>query len=267
MRKIPPLPFQGNKAKINKYLIPIINKIPNNSTVVDLFGGSLYLSYLIKYIKPTCRVICNDFDNYRERLNHITEINHIITDLNKLIDLTKYKYGDKLTNEDTKIIQQYLKDYDGYIDYQTLASRFMFSGSNSNRLLSNVNYYYRNNNYINEDIDDYTNNIEYRKCDWKDLYNEFKNEDVIFITDPPYLYTDKGNYKNTYWKLKDSLETINIIIQHKFIFFSSPKSGTMELLNFMSNYIDLPNYEYQQINKARINNFNKSNEDIIIYRF
>ena len=67
IRCSPPLPFQGNKSIGRVKFLEIVKRIKdgNKKTFVDLFGGSLYLSYLIHQVFPEAKVICNDYDNYK----------------------------------------------------------------------------------------------------------------------------------------------------------------------------------------------------------
>ena len=64
----PPLPFYGNKSNLRNNIINIVTELPDDLLFIDLFGGSFYLSYLIKSIKPKANVICNDYDYYINRL-------------------------------------------------------------------------------------------------------------------------------------------------------------------------------------------------------
>lgn len=68
-----PLPFAGQKRRWIKQLAPIIQSLPDDCTIVDVFGGSGLVSRLCKDIHPAARVVYNDYDNYSERLLHIEE--------------------------------------------------------------------------------------------------------------------------------------------------------------------------------------------------
>ena len=54
-----------------KHFIEVIKQYPPGTVFVDLFGGSGLLSHITKYYHPESRVIYNDFDNYRHRINNI----------------------------------------------------------------------------------------------------------------------------------------------------------------------------------------------------
>ena len=77
IRKKIPLPFQSNKSKHIDHFIDYITKCPAH-TFIDLFGGSCFLSYVVHRLKPQAHVICNDYDNYRERLVNVETTNQIL---------------------------------------------------------------------------------------------------------------------------------------------------------------------------------------------
>ena len=68
-----PLPFQGQKRNfVGEFRAALseLNPAGEITTIVDLFGGSGLLSHTAKRHAPECRVIYNDFDGYRERLEN-----------------------------------------------------------------------------------------------------------------------------------------------------------------------------------------------------
>lgn len=74
-----PLPFQGQKRTFIKKFKESLNKYPENAIFVDLFGGSGLLSNTVKELKPTAKVIYNDYDNFTERLEAIPTTNEILS--------------------------------------------------------------------------------------------------------------------------------------------------------------------------------------------
>ena len=56
-----PLPFQGQKRMFAKEYIKVLQQFPDNTTFVDLFGGSGLLSHIAKCQKPNSTVVYNDF--------------------------------------------------------------------------------------------------------------------------------------------------------------------------------------------------------------
>ena len=80
-----PLPFMGQKRKFLKQFKPALESYSPTATYVDMFGGSGLLSHTVKSIYPDAKVIYNDFDNYRERLENINNTNVLITDLRLIL--------------------------------------------------------------------------------------------------------------------------------------------------------------------------------------
>ena len=92
----PPLSFIGNKSKYKKIFIEVLKRNFNDQYIyVDLFGGSGYLSYVVKYIFPNAKVIYNDYDNYLDRVKHISDTNNIIQDINKIFNEDNLKRSEK----------------------------------------------------------------------------------------------------------------------------------------------------------------------------
>lgn len=72
-----PLPFVGQKRMFAREFIKVLKQYPEDTVFVDLFGGSGLLSHITKCQKPNATVIYNDFDGYRNRLQHIPQTNHL----------------------------------------------------------------------------------------------------------------------------------------------------------------------------------------------
>lgn len=77
--------------------------------------------------------------------------------------------------------------------------------------------------------------------------------------DPPYLYTDKSQYKNNYWLLNDSLKLFEIVAGFDSLLFSSDVSGFKELIDATNKYFKT-NINYKYIYN-RMNKINKPRED------
>ena len=80
--------------------------------------------------------------------------------------------------------------------------------------------------------------------------------------DPPYLYTDKSQYKNNYWLLNDSLKLFEIIAVYDSLLFSSDKSGFKELFDAMNKYFKA-NVNYKIIFN-KMTNINKPRADYVL---
>lgn len=96
-----PLPFVGQKRMFAKEFIKVLQQFPDGTTFVDLFGGSGLLSHITKHFKPHSKVVYNDFDNYRRRIDNIPRTNHLIADIRKMV-------GDSVTRH--KIIRDPLRE-------------------------------------------------------------------------------------------------------------------------------------------------------------
>lgn len=86
-----PLPFQGQKRMFAKEYIKVLQQFPDGTTFVDLFGGSGLLSHIAKCQKPHSKVVYNDFDGYRLRLEHIPQTNELLAELRKIVDVPRHK--------------------------------------------------------------------------------------------------------------------------------------------------------------------------------
>ena len=237
----PPLPFEGNKKLWRKNYKEILKEFEDIEIFVDLFGGSGLLSNWTKNTYKDSIVIYNDFDNYRERLNNIPTTNELMKDLREIIkDIPHRKLID---DEKTKQIKDLFEDYKNnnkFIDLKTLVHQLHFTKclnvetSNIDKFLKYKLYNNLNKNNI-EISEDYLTGLNIVSMDWKKLYNyckeTFKDYKICFILDPPYLYTDKSQYNCRYWKLRDSIELLDILKSYPFIFFNSSKSGFKEFLD------------------------------------
>ena len=121
------LPFQGQKRRFLKDFKNALNNYPSDATYVDLFGGSGFLSYLVKQVYQNANVVYNDFDNYRQRIANINKTNQLIADLRVIL---KDSPTDKRIVGDfrDKVLERVeLEDKNGYVDYITLSSSILFS--------------------------------------------------------------------------------------------------------------------------------------------
>lgn len=95
---------------------------------VDLFGGSGLLSHITKSEKPHSKVVYNDFDGYRLRLEHVSQTNELLSELRKIVrGLPKHK---PIVGEARKRIFECLIKHQeryGYLDFITISSSLLFS--------------------------------------------------------------------------------------------------------------------------------------------
>lgn len=80
-----PLPFVGQKRMFAKEFRKVLEQFPDGTTFVDLFGGSGLLSHITKCEKPHSKVVYNDFDGYRLRLEHIPQTNELLAKLREIV--------------------------------------------------------------------------------------------------------------------------------------------------------------------------------------
>ncbi len=237
-----PLPFMGQKRKFLKQFKPALAQYSETATYVDLFGGSGLLSHTVKSIYPGAKVVYNDFDNYRERLENIDKTNQLIADLRIIL---KDSPKDKIILGDykTKVLERVLLDEKrGYVDYITLSSSILFSMKyvqSFEALLKETMYNtMRQSDYT---ADGYLDDIEVINLDYKELFAKYKDlPNVVFLVDPPYLSTDVSTYKNC-WKLKDYLDVLQVLDGTNYFYFTSNKSSIIELCEWIETKTPMSN--------------------------
>lgn len=244
MLNSPPLSFNGNKKNYRKTFIEQIKKHYDSSyTFVDLFGGSCFLSHVTKHTFPDANVICNDFDDYSNRLRHIPETNEIIKHIKEMISGTKKQ--EKLSKELHDEIVQYLRECEAenkFVDCITISSSICFSTDFRDTIdkLAKTNFYNctRKNDY--EPADDYLNGITIVRKDYNELYEEYRDkEKVVFIIDPPYLSSLKLTYTKSNWNLSNYINIIKILQdQRSWVFFMNGESGLKDLLHYIDSIIN-----------------------------
>lgn len=231
-----PLPFVGQKRMFAKHFIEIIKQYPAGTVFVDLFGGSGLLSHITKYYHPESRVIYNDFDNYRQRINNIPRTNRLLELIRPIAN--EFDRHKPITGNAREQIFRLLENEEhevGYLDFITLSSSLMFSMKyklsiaemRKETLYNNV----RKAGY--QECPEYLTGLEIVSCDYKDLFERFKDiPGVVFLVDPPYLSTDVGTYRMS-WRLSDYLDVLSVLPGHNFIYFTSEKSCIVELCEWM----------------------------------
>lgn len=231
-----PLPFQGQKRMLLKEFKEVIATLPDDVTIIDLFGGSGLLSRAAKDVKPNAKVVYNDFDGYSERLKQIDRTNIILERIRFAID--GFAKSHKLDDKTRAYILSYLIEEGKKkpIDIITIASNLLFSGKFVSDIkgLAKHGFY---NNVVSKDYscDGYLDGLEVVRCDYKELFNKYKGDDnAFFILDPPYLSTDTNSY-NSYWRIRDYINIFKYLNQMRhFVYFTSEKSQLIELLKELS---------------------------------
>lgn len=229
-----PLPFQGQKRGFIKHFKTALAKFPPNAIYVDLFGGSGLLSRTVKDVYPNAKVIYNDFDNYSERIKAIPQTNELLSQLRKTTANLEPKKRLHLFDKDkvVEIIKQHQKKY-SYVDCITISVSMLFSGQYCTKVddFSKHTMYNRVRKSDIPTASNYLEGLAVVSKDYKVLYEQYKNvEDVVFLVDPPYLSTDTKSYNSdSYWKLKDYLDVMDVMSMGKYFYFTSNKSSIVEL--------------------------------------
>lgn len=268
--KSAPLPFMGQKRKFLKQFQPALQNYSPTATYVDLFGGSGLLSHTVKSIYPNAKVIYNDFDNYKNRLENVSKTNNLLNDLRLILE--PYPKDKRIEGEYRNLVLQRLieEERSGFIDYITISSSLLFS----------MKYAFSIEQFQKETLYNCVRQSSYEttgyleglevvcKC-YKDLFQIYKDvENVVFLVDPPYLSTETKSYKG-YWKLKDYLDVLEVLDNTKYFYFTSNKSSIIELCEWIETKTPMSNpfNGAQTESMNAIVNFQASYTDIMIYKF
>ena len=265
-----PLPFMGQKRRFLKQVKEVLSRCPNDATYVDLFGGSGLLSHTIKQYYPEAKVVYNDYDNYKLRLQNVDKTNKLIADIRLILTNTP---KDKRIQEPQRslILNRVLREEQtsDYVDYITLSSNLMLSMKyvQSYAQLGKETLYncVRMNDY---NAENYLEGVVIESLDYKELFAKYQDiTNVVFLVDPPYLSTEVGTYKN-YWKLKDYLDVLDVLNGTNYIYFTSNKSSIIELCEWMANKPALYN-PFAGSTTSTVNNqmnYNSSYTDIMLHK-
>lgn len=263
-----PLPFQGQKRRFLKQFREALPPEPSEITFVDLFGGSGLLSHTVKQLYPSAKVVWNDFDNYRARLDNVERTNALLNDIRIL---TQSCAEDKRIPDDVKgQILARIAQENGFVDYVSLSASLLFSGNYANSLeeLKKQTFYntVKKTDYI---VDGYLEGVERVCCDYKELFEQYKSVNAIFLIDPPYLSTDCSSYNSDgYWKLSDYLDVLTTLQNTKYFYFTSNKSQVVELCQWISTHSNFKNpFEgcVYETTGASVN-YSASYTDIMVYK-
>ena len=266
-----PLPFVGQKRMFAREYIKVLEQFKDCTVFVDLFGGSGLLSHITKQMRPDAKVVYNDFDNYRKRLENIPRTNLLLADFRLLAEgVPRHK---PITGEARERILERIgleeKEW-GYVDYITISSSLMFSMKyrmNLDGIRKEVLY----NNIRKADYalcDDYLGGLEITSRDYREVFNEYKDMlGVVFLVDPPYLSTDVTTY-SMYWRLSDYLDVLTVLNGNSFVYFTSNKSSIVELCQWIGKNRALGN-PFEDCVKSEFNahiNYTSQYTDIMLYK-
>lgn len=279
MFKTAPLPFQGQKRRFAGGFATALSELKAKQEVkivVDLFGGSGLLAHIAKHIIPEAKVIYNDYDNYSQRLLNVDKTNKLLDDIRLLLDgipRDKQRIDEQRKAQILDRISQ--ADKEGYVDYITLSASLLFSAKYALTLeeFSKENFYNRvKASAYDFDPDEYLAGLNIVRVDYKELYNQYKDvSGVIFVVDPPYLSTDTSTYNSDkYWRLRDYLDVMNVLVDTNYIFFTSNKSSLIELCEWLDdNKKEFSNPFARSVLNTQIVTINKDANytDMMLYRF
>ena len=266
-----PLPFVGQKRMFAREYIKVLEQFKDSTVFVDLFGGSGLLSQITKRMRPDAKVVYNDFDNYRKRLENIPRTNLLLAGFRRITEgVPRHK---PITGEARERIYRRIEQEEkewGYVDYITISSSLMFSMKykmSLEEMRKEVLY----NNIRKADYslcDDYLEGLEITSKDYREVFNEYKDvPGVVFLVDPPYLSTDVTTY-SMYWRLSDYLDVLTVLNGHSFVYFTSNKSSIVELCEWMGKNRTLGN-PFEGCGRAEFNtsmNYNARYTDIMLYK-
>lgn len=270
-----PLPFIGQKRNfINAFRDVIAEHIDGDGdgwTILDVFGGSGLLAHNAKKLRPKSFVIYNDFDGYAERLQNISDTERLRQILfHQLEHLPRQQ---ALTATDKQAVIDTLKNFDGYIDVQSVATWLLFSGKQVRTLdeLYQNTFYHTVRRSPFTPATGYLDGLEITCESYTTLMAKYKDKPkTLFLLDPPYLYTGQGAYKqDKYFAMVDFLYLMSLI-RPPYIFFSSTKSELLDYLDYLkqvngADWERLGGFERVVIN-AQLN-YQNAYEDNMIYRF
>lgn len=267
---VAPLPFQGQKRMFAKEYIKVLRQFPDGTTFVDLFGGSGLLSHIARCQKPNSTVVYNDFDGYRQRLEAIPVTNAILTELRVIVDTPRNKAIQGETRERVlACLRKYEREH-GWIDCITLSSSLMFSMKYATTLAEFEKETLYNNIRTTDSVPcpEYLDGLTVVSEDYKDVFKRYKDvPGVVFLVDPPYLSTDSKSYR-MYWKLSDYLDVLNVLVGHRFIYFTSAKSAIIELCDWMgkNKVVGNPFGECTKVEVDAHMNYSAKYTDIMLYK-
>ena len=265
-----PLPFQGQKRMFAKEYIKVLQQFPDNTTFVDLFGGSGLLSHIAKYQKPNATVVYNDFDGYQYRLEHIPQTNELLTRLRGVVSVPRHKpIQGKGREQVLTLIREHECLY-GYVDYITLSSSLLFSMkyATTYQEFEKETLYNCIKAADYHTCPDYLEGLTITSSDYKEVFEKYKDiPGVVFLVDPPYLSTDVRTYK-MYWKLADYLDVLSVLSSHSFVYFTSNKSSILELCEWIGRNKHIGN-PFEKCTKVEFNarmNYNSTYTDMMLYK-
>lgn len=264
-----PLPFMGQKRMFIKEFRNVLKEFPDDAVYIDLFGGSGLLAHVTKQEKPAARVVYNDFDNFRQRLENVGRTNALLAELRAM--LRDYPRGKLLPKElHERIIQRLeAEEADGFVDYITLSSSLLFSM----KYVTDLNALRKESLYNRVKMSDYASDgyldgLEVVSMDYKALSAQYRGvPNVVYLVDPPYLSTEVGCYRMR-WRLSDYLDVLTLLKGKSYVYFTSNKSDILELCQWIgqNHWIGNPFDGATRTEMRRTMNYQTAYTDIMLYK-
>lgn len=265
-----PLPFQGQKRRFIRQIEAVAARQARGTVFVDLFGGSGLVSHTVKQARPDCRVVCNDYDRYTERLAHIRRTNDILTALRPVVARVppKQRIDEPVRSQVLTEVERWHRN--GYVDWLTLSSNLLFTMNyvhSFDELFKETLY-----NRVRRDgysADGYLEGVEVVSTDYRRLFDRFRQvPGVVFILDPPYLSTDCGGYRRDgYWRLADYLDVLKCLVGTKFVYFTSGKSSIVELAAWIGRNPSIGDpFEGAEIHRHHVGGVALDYDDIMLVK-
>lgn len=216
--------YIGYKRKIANEIISSITLNNNRkiNTYIELFGGSLCISYLIKTLYPRINIICYENDKFLMNFYFIlkNKYDEFISRLSNIIDIL-YNSDDKFTYLEEIINITNKKLYNDYYIINKISFRGTLNYNekrqikitiNKKRISMLLNFSEKHKNKLHN-YSLFLNKIELINIDIEKNYNEILNnidEKTVIYVDPPY-YKDINNHKPYYNILKVRNDICNSI--------------------------------------------------------
>lgn len=264
-----PLPFIGQKRMFASQFIKILPQFNDKAVFVDLFGGSGLLSHIAKKERPDAKVVYNDFDNYRKRLQNIPRTNQLLADLREIIKGWDNKARITGSVREAIIKRVESEESTGFVDYITLSASVLFSA----KTVTNLEDFKKQGLYNRIRQSDYTadgylEGVDVVSMDYKELFARYKDvPNVVFLVDPPYLHTDVGSYTMS-WKLGNYLDVLTVLKDSAYVYFTSNKSDIIELCEWIgeNKVTENPFKEASKIEFKASVNYSSSYMDIMLFK-
>ena len=264
-----PLPFMGQKRMFIKEFRNVLKEFPDSAVYVDLFGGSGLLAHITKQEKPAARVVYNDFDNYRQRLENVGRTNALLAELREMVrGCPRGKLLPKEVRERI-ICRLEAEETAGFVDYITLSSSLLFSMKYVVSLDALRKESFYNNVKMSDYVcDGYLDGVEVVSMDYRELVSQYQGaKNVVYLVDPPYLSTEVGCYRMR-WRLSDYLDVLTILKGKSYVYFTSNKSDILELCQWIgqNHWIGNPFEGATRTEMRRTINYNSAYTDIMLYK-